>query len=226
LSRSGLRKNSALFTSKTSPHKSVTGRPGFLKRSLDVVGSASALILLSPLLAAIAALVRMVDGGPVFYRQIRVGLCGRHFKMIKFRTMQQDAEKFLGAIWSVPGDPRCTRLGRRLRRFGADELPQLWNILRGDMSLVGPRPERPEFIREFRSEHGQYDLRHSVRPGLTGFAQINGWRGYTSIEERLRHDLHYVEHWSLWLDFYVLALLAVRGWSESTRDGIKKKFSL
>ena len=134
--------------------------------------------------------------------------------------MQEDAERDLGAIWSVPNDPRCTAIGRNLRRFGLDELPQLWNILRGDMSLVGPRPERPEFTREFRKEHADYDLRHVVRSGLTGYAQVHGWRGYTSLEERLRHDLHYVQHWSLGLDLYILFLTAVRGWSERTRSGL------
>ena len=116
----------------------------------------------------------MSDGGSVLYRQTRVGLDGRRFTMIKFRTMREDAERDLGAIWSVPHDPRCTRLGYYLRRSGLDELPQLWNVVRGDMSFVGPRPERPEFTREFRKEHQNYDLRHVVRGGLTGYAQVYG----------------------------------------------------
>jgi len=179
-----------------------------------------ALVLLSPLLAVIAILVRTTDGGSVFYRQIRVGLERRRFTLIKFRTMHEDAERDLGAIWSVPGDPRCTRIGYYLRRSGLDELPQLWNVLRGEMSLVGPRPERPEFTREFRKEHQAYDVRHTVRPGITGYAQINGWRGYTSLEERLRHDLYYVRNWSLALDAYILVLTLVRGVSEKTRQGV------
>ena len=169
-----------------------------------MVISATALFILLPVMGLIAAVVRLADGGSVFYRQIRVGLNGRRFTIIKFRSMQEDAERHLGAIWSVPNDPRCTRVGHYLRRFGLDELPQLWNVLRGDMSLIGPRPERPEFTREFRLEHVGYDLRHLVRPGLTGYAQIHGWRGYTSVEERLRHDLHYVRNWSLALDAWII----------------------
>jgi putative colanic acid biosysnthesis UDP-glucose lipid carrier transferase len=179
-------------------------------------------LLLLPLMALIAAVVRLADSGPVFYRQTRVGLNGRRFTIVKFRTMSEDAERHLGAIWSVPSDPRCTRAGHYLRRFGLDELPQLWNILRGDMSLIGPRPERPEFTREFRVEHAGYDLRHLVRPGLTGYAQIHGWRGYTSVEERLRHDLHYVRNWSLWLDVCIFFLTFIRGWSEQTRAGVPR----
>jgi len=190
-----------------------------LKRSLDVVFSALGLIVLSPVLAVIAAVVRLNDGGPVFYRQTRVGLGGRRFTILKFRSMGEEAESLLGAIWSVPHDPRCTRVGRLLRRSGLDELPQLWNVLRGDMSLVGPRPERPEFTREFRREHSLYDLRHTVKCGLTGYA-LHGWRGYTSLEERLRHDLFYIRHWSLLLDMKILILTLVHGWSEKTRNGI------
>ena len=175
------------------------------------------MIFLSPLLAAIAIAVRWTDGGSVLYRQVRVGLAGRRFTMIKFRTMHADAERDLGPIWSVPGDPRCTRIGYYLRRSGLDELPQLLNVFRGDMSLVGPRPERPEFTREFRKEHKDYDVRHSVRAGLSGYAQIHGWRGYTSLEERLRHDLYYVHHWSLQLDAYIIFMTLFRGWSEKTR---------
>ncbi len=135
--------------------------------------------------------------------------------------MHEDAERDLGAVWSVPRDPRCTRIGYYLRRSGLDELPQLWNVLRGNMSLVGPRPERPEFTREFREEYLDYDLRHNVKSGLTGYAQIHGWRGYTSLEERLRHDLYYVRNWSLQLDLYILLMTFLRGWSEQTTDGVK-----
>ena len=180
--------------------------------------SGAALILLAPLLAIIALAVRLTDGGPVLYRQVRIGLDRQRFTIIKFRTMQEQAERDLGAIWSVPGDPRCTRAGFYLRRFGLDELPQLWNILRGEMSLVGPRPERPEFTREFRKELGDYDVRLTVRAGLTGYAQIHGWRGYTSLEERLRHDIYYVRNWSLGFDAYILLMTLVRGWSERTRN--------
>ena len=180
----------------------------------------TALVCLAPLLLLIAILVRLSDGGAIFYRQTRVGLNGRRFTMIKFRTMHEDAERDLGAIWSVPRDPRCTRLGSLLRRSGFDELPQLWNVLRGEMSIVGPRPERPEFTREFRREHRNYDLRHVVRGGLTGYAQMHGWRGFTSLDERLRHDRYYVRNWSLRLDVYIVLMTFLRGWSERTRNGV------
>jgi putative colanic acid biosysnthesis UDP-glucose lipid carrier transferase len=175
------------------------------------------LVVLLPLLALIAIVIRLTDGGSILYQQVRVGLDRRRFSIIKFRSMHENAECDLGPIWAVPYDPRCTRVGLFLRRFGLDELPQLWNVLRGEMSLVGPRPERPEFTREFRKEHPGYDIRHLVRPGITGYAQIHGWRGYTSLEERLRHDFYYVRNWSLGLDVYVLLMTLVRGWSERTR---------
>jgi len=171
------------------------------------------------LLAAVAIAVRLTDGGEIFYRQVRVGLGRSRFTILKFRSMHENAERDLGPIWSVPGDPRCTRLGYFLRRTGIDELPQLWNVLRGDMSLVGPRPERPEFTREFRKEHLNYDVRHIVRPGITGYAQIHGWRGYTSLEHRLQHDLYYVQNWSFRLDLYIVVMTVFRGWSEKTRRG-------
>ncbi len=140
--------------------------------------------------------------------------------MLKFRTMPTDAERRLGAVWSVPDDPRCTRFGALLRRTGLDELPQLWNVLKGEMSLVGPRPERPEFIRRFRSEYRGYDQRHRVKTGLTGYAQANGWRGDTDIAQRLKHDLHYVKNWSLAMDINVVLTTLARGWSEKTRDDV------
>jgi undecaprenyl-phosphate glucose phosphotransferase len=202
-----------------NPHSSLCGWRGRAKRSADVLASASALLLLLPVLVT-AAVVVISDGGPLFYRQTRVGLGGRRFQIIKFRTMHEDAERDLGPVWAVPRDPRCTRFGYYLRRCGFDELPQLWNILRGEMSLIGPRPERPEFTQSFESEHPDYVFRHSVRPGLTGFAQVHGWRGYTSLEMRLRHDLCYVRNWSLRLDARIFLLTLMRGWSERTRVGI------
>jgi lipopolysaccharide/colanic/teichoic acid biosynthesis glycosyltransferase len=191
-----------------------------VKRCFDIFVAAASLVCLSPLLASIAAAVRLSDGGPIFYRQTRVGLDGRRFTMIKFRSMRDDAERDLGAIWSVPHDPRCTELGYYLRRSGFDELPQLWNVLRGEMSIVGPRPERPEFTGEFRKEYRNYDLRHAVRTGLTGYAQVHGWRGFTSLDERLRHDRYYVENWSFRLDLYIVLMTFVSGWSERTRSGV------
>jgi len=219
-SQGGSTSSRGLGSRSYSRHKAVDGLSGAVKRVVDVTVAGLALVLLSPLLAIIAIAVRLQDRGPIFYRQVRVGFERRRFTIIKFRTMHVEAERDLGAIWSVPGDPRCTRLGFYLRRLGVDELPQLWNVLRGDMSLVGPRPERPEFTREFRKEHTGYDIRHTVRPGITGYAQIHGWRGYTSLEERLRHDIYYVRNWSLALDAYVLAMTLVRGVSEKTRNGL------
>jgi undecaprenyl-phosphate glucose phosphotransferase len=186
---------------------------------MDIVVSAVALVMLAPALGIVALLIRFLDGRPALYRQVRVGFRGQRFTILKFRTMRYNAEEGLGPIWSLKDDPRCTRLGAWLRRRGIDELPQLWNVLRGEMSLVGPRPERPEFVKEFSISYPGYDARHSVRCGLTGYAQIHGWRGATGMEERLRHDLYYIRHWSLWLDFRILALTVGRGWSERTRNG-------
>jgi exopolysaccharide biosynthesis polyprenyl glycosylphosphotransferase len=204
-----------------SPHRSISGITGTLKRSIDCILAGAGLIILAPLLAVIAAVVRLTDGGPIFYRQTRVGFCGCPFTIIKFRTMAEDAERHLGPIWAVPHDPRCTRIGYYLRRLGLDELPQLWNVLRGDMSLVGPRPERPEFTGEFGRELPEYSGRQIVQPGLTGYAQVHGWRGYTSLEQRLRHDLYYINNWSFGLDVYILLMTIIRGWSERTRNGVK-----
>jgi lipopolysaccharide/colanic/teichoic acid biosynthesis glycosyltransferase len=209
------------LVSRRKPHESIAGWPGAVKRGLDITLSAAALAALAPLLLLIAAAVKLSDSGPVLYRQVRVGLDGKEFTIIKFRSMLANAEEHLGAVWSLPNDPRCTGLGSLLRRLGLDELPPLWNVLRGEMSLVGPRPERPEFIREFRQEYRLYGLRHTVRCGLTGYAQIHGWRGYTSVAERLRHDLFYVNNWSLLLDIKILAGTLVHGWSERTRQGVR-----
>lgn len=201
-------------------HPSLEGVSGHLKRAFDIAGSGAGLVLLLPLFGAIALGVRLSGPGPVVYRQKRVGLGGRLFTIFKFRTMRTDAERRLGPVWSVPDDPRCTPLGAKLRRTGLDELPQLWNVLRGEMSLVGPRPERPEFVRRFETEHADYADRHRVRTGLTGFAQAHGWRGDTDIAQRLKHDLHYVERWSLTMDFSVVLMTLARGWSERTRDAV------
>jgi exopolysaccharide biosynthesis polyprenyl glycosylphosphotransferase len=202
------------------PHASIRGSQARIKRLIDVCGSVAGLIFLSPLLFAIAAAVKISDGGSILYKQTRLGLNGRPFRIMKFRSMHPAAERDLGPVWSVPQDPRCTRLGGLLRRLGFDELPQLWNVLKGDMSLVGPRPERPEFVSEFRGEFPIYDVRHSVRSGITGYAQVHGWRGDTSVEMRLQHDLYYIENWSVSLDIRVLLLTVMHGWSERTRDGL------
>jgi exopolysaccharide biosynthesis polyprenyl glycosylphosphotransferase len=176
------------------------------KRVFDVSLASLALLLLSPLLGAIAVAIRLSSGRPVLYVQERTGLDGHVFPMLKFRTMALDAEHETGPVWTKPDDPRRTRLGAFLRRTSLDELPQLWNAVRGDMSLVGPRPERPVFIEQFRREIPGYMLRHKVKAGLTGWAQIHGWRGDTSLHERVEHDIHYIQNWSLGLDVRILLM--------------------
>ena len=179
------------------------------KRSFDLIGSATALIVLSPMLLAIGLTIAATSGRPIFYRQRRMGHDGRVFEMLKFRSMRRDAES-QGPGWTTAEDPRRTRLGRWLRRRNLDEFPQLINVLRGEMSLVGPRPERPAFIEEFRREVPGYMLRHKVRAGMTGWAQVHGWRGDTSIHERVEHDLYYVQRWSFLLDLRILLMTLVR----------------
>lgn len=181
------------------------------KRVFDVVVSGLALGVTSPLVALVALAIRVTSGRPVFFVQERMGLDGRVFGMVKFRTMRAQAEEDTGPVWTVRDDPRRTRLGAFLRRTSLDELPQLWNVLRGDMSLVGPRPERPVFIEQFRREIPGYMLRHKIKAGLTGWAQVNGWRGDTSLHERVEHDLHYIQNWSLGLDVRILFLTLWRG---------------
>jgi len=173
------------------------------KRSFDILVTSLALVLSSPLLALMAALIKLTSPGPVFFRQERVGLDGRPFWMYKLRTMHVDAESD-GARMTSPDDPRCTPVGRLLRRTSLDELPQLWNVLRGDMSLVGPRPEQPAFIEDFKREIPRYALRHKIKAGMTGWAQINGMRGNTSIKKRIELDLYYIENWSIMLDIKIL----------------------
>ncbi len=186
------------------------GLSSLVKRAIDVAVAAAALAVLLVPFAAIAALVRWTSPGPVLYRQERMGLDRRPFLVLKFRSMYDDAERETGPVWARANDPRRTPVGRILRRFSLDELPQLWNVLRGDMSLVGPRPERPFFVEQFRDRVPKYMLRHKVKSGLTGWAQVNGWRGDTSIEKRIEHDLYYIEHWSVSLDFKILWLTLVR----------------
>ncbi len=182
-----------------------------LKRAVDIVGSLAGLVILSPLLLALALAVKLSSPGPVLFRQKRMGLDGRVFDMLKFRSMYVDAEKECGPIWACPDDPRRTRVGAFMRRTSLDELPQLFNVLKGEMSLVGPRPERPEFISDFKTKVPRYMMRHMMKAGITGWAQINGWRGNTSLEKRIEHDLFYIENWSLSLDFKIMALTLIRG---------------
>jgi Undecaprenyl-phosphate glucose phosphotransferase len=182
-----------------------------VKRSIDVGISSVALLCFAVPFAIVALLVRMTSRGPVFYRQDRTGLDGKSFSIVKFRSMFDDAERETGPVWTVPGDPRVTPLGRFLRRSNLDELPQLWNVLRGDMSIVGPRPERPHFVEQFKHRIPQYMLRHKVKAGLTGWAQVNGWRGNTALEKRIEYDLYYIENWSVRLDLKIMWLTLVRG---------------
>lgn len=186
---------------RESPH---FGLNMFVKRLMDIFLSLAALVVLSPLMLLIALLVKLTSPGPIFYRQERCGLNGKPFQMLKFRSMRVDAEAQSGAVWAVKDDPRRTVLGTFLRRTSLDELPQFLNVLRGDMSLVGPRPERPVFIQKFARSIPNYMARHCVKAGITGWAQVHGWRGNTSLRKRLEHDLYYITHWTPWLDIRIL----------------------
>ena len=174
-----------------------------LKRGMDVVVSAISLVISSPFLLLTALLIKLESAGPVFYVQERMGLDARPFKILKFRSMRQDAEVD-GPGWTTEDDPRRTKLGTFIRRFNIDELPQLINVLLGDMSLVGPRPERPVYVEQFRQSIPRYMDRHREKAGMTGWAQVNGLRGDTSIVERTKYDLWYIEHWSLGLDITII----------------------
>jgi exopolysaccharide biosynthesis polyprenyl glycosylphosphotransferase len=180
------------------------GWSSLVKRTVDVALAAIGLAAVLPLFPFVALAIWLEDRGPIFYRQERMGLDGRPFDMLKLRSMRVDAESSTGPVWAVRDDPRRTRFGAFLRRWSLDELPQLWNVLRGDMSMIGPRPERPAFVREFKGKIPQYMLRHRVKAGITGWAQVHGWRGNTSIQKRLQYDLYYIENWSLKLDLKIL----------------------
>ena len=181
------------------------------KRVLDLVVCVPLLVGFLPLLGVVALLIKCTSQGAVFYVQERMGYDGKIFRMLKFRTMYVDAERHTGVVWAQKDDPRRTYVGAILRRLSLDELPQLWNVLKGDMSLVGPRPERPVLVEEFRQHLPRYMLRHRVKAGMTGWAQVQGWRGNTSLEKRLEHDLYYIQHWSLLLDVKILWLTLWRG---------------
>jgi Undecaprenyl-phosphate glucose phosphotransferase len=187
------------------------GFNSLLKRAVDV-GFSAAVMLVGAIPAAIIALViKRSSPGPVFYTQERMGLDGKSFKVYKFRSMPIDAEEVTGPIWARDDDPRATAVGRWLRKTDVDELPQFWNVLRGDMSIVGPRPERPFFVEQFKHQIPQYMLRHKVKAGITGWAQVNGWRGNTSLEKRIEFDLYYIENWSIGLDIKIMWLTLMRG---------------
>jgi len=187
------------------------GAPELVKRATDVFVSALGLLILSPFLLIVAILVKLTSKGPVFYHQERVSLDGRRFIIHKFRTMVSDAEKHTGPVMSDKDDPRITKLGRFLRKYSIDEVPQLINVLRGEMSLIGPRPERPEFVLEFREKIPKYMLRHKVKPGITGWAQVHNLRQDTSIEKRLEYDFYYIQNWSFTLDVKILWMTLRKG---------------
>jgi Undecaprenyl-phosphate glucose phosphotransferase len=186
------------------------GFNSILKRIIDIAIAGSVLLAIAPLFGLIAFLIRRTSNGLVFYTQERMGLDGKAFQVLKFRSMHEGAEDETGPIWARDNDPRCTPVGKWLRRFDLDELPQLWNVVRGDMSIVGPRPERPYFVEQFKHRIPQYMLRHKVKAGITGWAQVNGWRGNTSLEKRIEYDLYYIENWSVTLDIKIMWLTLVR----------------
>ena len=185
-----------------------------LKRAFDLVLSCAVLLLGAPVFGLIALLIRLSSPGPVFFVQERVGLNGKLFPMFKFRTMAVSLQSDSDTRWTVKNDPRCTPLGRILRRTGLDELPQFFNVLKGDMSVVGPRPERPLLVQRFMQSVGSYNRRHFLKVGITGWAQVNGWRGNTSIDKRIEYDLYYVRHWTLSFDLLIVLLTQVRGFTD------------
>lgn len=187
----------------------LSNRSMILKRMFDIVASGFGLLIISPLLFVIALLVKLTSKGPIFYSQVRMGLDGKEFKMYKFRSMRTDSTN--KETWTVKDDPRVTSIGKIIRKTSIDELPQLFNVLVGDMSMVGPRPERPMYVHEFKKDIPTYMLRHKMKAGITGWAQINGWRGDTSIEKRIECDLYYIKHWSIWLDIWIIFMTFWKG---------------
>jgi exopolysaccharide biosynthesis polyprenyl glycosylphosphotransferase len=185
-----------------------------LKRGFDLILSVSVLILAAPLFIVIALLIRLTSPGPIIFAQQRVGLNGKIFSMYKFRTMSVSSREHSDSRWTVKNDPRCTAIGKILRRASLDELPQFVNVLIGDMSVVGPRPEMPVLVRKFMQSVANYNRRHYLKVGITGWAQVNGWRGDTSIEKRIEHDLYYVRHWTLRFDLLIVALTLLRGFTD------------
>ena len=183
----------------------------FVKRVVDIIGSFFGIIITSPIMLLSAVLVKCSSPGPVIFKQERVGLHNKPFYMYKFRSMEMQSEKSEKKAWTTKNDPRVTKIGRILRGTSLDELPQLFNILKGDMSLVGPRPERPHFVDKFKEEIPRYMVKHQVRPGLTGWAQVNGYRGDTSIRKRIEYDLYYIENWTLGMDIKIILMTFLKG---------------
>lgn len=183
----------------------------FLKRCVDILGSLLCILIFSPLMLASAAMVKVTSRGPLIFKQERVGLHNRPFHMYKFRTMYVQTEEEEQKGWTQKNDPRVTSVGKFLRKTSLDEFPQLFNVLKGNMSMVGPRPERPQYVEKFREEIPRYMIKHQVRPGMTGWAQVNGYRGDTSIRKRIEHDLYYIENWTMGLDVKILFLTVFKG---------------
>lgn len=182
-----------------------------IKRAVDIIGSLFAIILFSPVMLIVAILVKCSSPGPIIFKQVRVGLHNQEFEMYKFRSMGVQKAKQEEKAWTTSNDPRVTPVGKFLRKTSIDELPQFFNVLKGDMSLIGPRPERPYFVEKFKEQIPKYNIKHQVRPGITGWAQVNGFRGDTSITMRIEHDIYYIENWTLGLDIKILFLTVFKG---------------
>lgn len=189
----------------------MNGANRWIKAVEDKLLSSIFLLLCSPLFLIIAILIKVSSPGPVFYAQKRLSWNGREFSMYKFRTMPTDIEAKSGPVWATNGENRATGIGRVLRKTSLDELPQFWNVLKGDMSIVGPRPERKVFVDKFKNEVPSYMQKHMVKAGITGWAQVNGWRGDTDIKARIEHDLYYIDNWSLWLDLKIILMTVFKG---------------
>ncbi len=190
---------------------SVEGWNRVFKRIFDLIGASVAVVLLLPVWLVIPILIKLTSKGPVFYTQERMGMDGKSFKMIKFRSMRIDAEAQTGAVWAKKDDDRRTALGKFMRKTSLDEVPQFFNVLQGSMSMVGPRPERPVFIEDFKKEIPNYMLRHKMKAGITGWAQVNGWRGNTSLEKRIEHDIYYLTNWSILFDLKIIVMTIFTG---------------
>lgn len=185
----------------------------FLKRALDFIVALSAIVLTSPFMTAIALGIKLTSPGPVFFRQERIGLNNKHFNMLKFRSMRVHSDKTAATTWTTPDDPRKTKFGTFLRKTSLDELPQFFNVLAGTMSIVGPRPERPFFVEQFKENIPKYMVKHQVKPGITGWAQVNGWRGDTSIEKRVECDIYYIENWDFFFDIKIMCMTVIKGFA-------------
>jgi Undecaprenyl-phosphate glucose phosphotransferase len=201
--------DTTLLDLKAAPSEAIAYT--ILKRSFDLIFASAVTILTAPLMLLIAVAIRLTSQGPVLFVQNRVGLNGRLFRVYKFRTMSASTPEEGDTRWTTSDDPRRTKLGAFLRATNLDELPQFFNVLKGDMSVVGPRPERPYFVKKFQDDVAQYSTRHYLKVGITGWAQVNGWRGDTSIAKRIEHDLYYLRNWSLWLDIKIICLTLWRG---------------